>query len=180
LADLAVKRVQMIESVMFYSLAVVAVASALVVVTRTNPVAAALALVTVILSLAGLFALLSAPLVAVLQVLVYAGGIMVLVLFVLMTLKLRPRDLKPLKADLPFIGLTLAAVLGGALLPILLALASPTGPWAAAGPAVDASFGGIRAISDRLFTDALFAFEMLSLLLTSAIVGALVLTKRRL
>ncbi len=170
----------MLESVIFYILAAVLVGLALVTVTRTSPMASALALVGIILASACLYGLLAAPLVAVLQVLVYAGGIMVLVLFVLMLVNLHPDDLKPLAAHRPFLALTLAAVLGGALLPVLLSLASAIGPWPDAFPLVDPAFGTVREVAGRLFSDALLAFEALSLLLTAAVVGALVLAKRRL
>jgi NADH-quinone oxidoreductase subunit J len=170
----------MLESVIFYILAAATVGLALVVVTRTNPVASAVALVGVLLGSACLFGVLSASLAAILQVLVYAGGIMVLVLFVLMLVNLHPDELKPLAAHRPFLALTVAAVLGGALLPVLATLAAAPGPWRDAFPLVEAAFGGVRGTAERLFADALLAFEALSLLLTAAVVGALVLAKRRL
>lgn len=170
----------MLEAVIFYILAALLVGLALVVVTRTNPMASALALVGVVLASALLYALLSASFAAILQVLVYAGGILVLVIFVLMLLNLHPDDLRPLAAPRAFLALTLAAVLGGALLPVFMSLASPAGPWAGANPFVAPDFGSVKAVAGRLFSDYLLAFEALSLLLTAAVVGALVLAKRKL
>lgn len=170
----------MLETVIFYLMAAVLMGLALLVVTRTNPVAAALALVAAFGVLAGFYALLNAELVAVLQILVYAGGVMVLVLFVLMLLNLHPDDLKPLKVSGPFASLVLGAVLLGAFLPILASLAGPSNPWTGIVPVTAPEFGGIRSVADRLFSHALLAFEVLSLLLTAAVAGALVLAKRRL
>ncbi|MFN7037933.1 MAG: NADH-quinone oxidoreductase subunit J, partial [Bellilinea sp.] len=78
---------------MFYILAAIVVISSLVMITRRHPLSAAFALVVAFLGLAGLFAMLQAPLLAILQVLVYAGAIMVLFLFVIMLLALTEEDL---------------------------------------------------------------------------------------
>ncbi len=170
----------MIESVLFYILAALVIGLSLVVVTRTNPMSAALALVAMFAVLAGLYGVLEASFVAVLQILVYAGGIIVLLIFVLMMLNLRKKELKLLRANFPFIILTLAAVLGGALSPVIFSLIRLDSPWAGTLMASVPGFGGIRPVADLLFSNALLAFEVLSLLLMAALVGALVLTKRKL
>jgi NADH-quinone oxidoreductase subunit J len=167
----------MIEAVLFYILAAVLLGMGLLVITRTNPIASALGLVAVFAALAALYALLSAPLVAILQILVYAGGIMVLMIFVIMLLNLHPDDLKPLRARTGVILLALLGVLGGVLGPLFVILL-PQGQFVFAP--LPADFGSIFGIGEKLFSQYLFPFEMLSLVLLTAIVGALVLAKRKL
>ncbi len=167
----------MVETVLFYILAAVLLGMSLVVVTRTNPIASALAMVGAFGALAALYTLLSAPLLAVLQVLVYAGGIMVLVIFVIMLLNLHADDLKPMRPRGLVVALALLGVLGVVLGPLFLTVL-PQGQWTLAS--LPADFGGIFSVGGKLFADYLFPFEMLSLVLLTAIVGALVLTKRKL
>src|SRR5580698_2850234 len=102
----------MIESVLFYILAAVLLGMGLLVITRTNPIASALSMVAAFAALAALYAMLSATLVAIIQVLVYAGGIMVLMIFVIMLLNLHPDDLKPLKAKGWLVSLSIVGVFG--------------------------------------------------------------------
>jgi len=167
----------MIEAGLFYILAAVLVGTALMVITRTNPIASALSMVAAFSALAALYALLSASLVAVIQILVYAGGIMVLMIFVIMLLNLHPDDLKPMKAKALTVILALVGVLAGVFGPVFLGV-FPTGPsqWGTLTP----GFGNIATVGEKIFTDNLFPFEMLSLLLLVAVVGALVLAKRKL
>jgi NADH-quinone oxidoreductase subunit J len=167
----------MIETVLFYVLAVALLGFGLVVITRTNPIASALAMVGAFGALAALYALLSASLVAIIQILVYAGGIMVLIIFVIMLLNLHPDDLKPMKARGVVVALSLAGVLGLTLGPLFLTV-FPAGVWGQA--TLPAGFGNIFSVGEKIFSDYLFPFEMLSLLLLTAIVGALVLSKRKL
>ncbi len=167
----------MIEAVLFYILAAVLLGMGLVVITRTNPIASALAMVAAFAALAALYALLSASLVAIIQVLVYAGGIMVLMIFVIMLLNLHPDDLKPMGARGMVVALSLLGVLGAVIGPVLL-MVLPTGNWTPASLAPD--FGNIFTVGQKIFSDYLFPFEMLSLVLLTAVVGALVLAKRKL
>jgi NADH-quinone oxidoreductase subunit J len=167
----------MIEAVLFYILSAVLVGLGLVVITRTNPIASALAMVGAFGSLAALYALLSASMVAIIQILVYAGGIMVLVIFVIMLLNLNPSDLKPMEARGMTVFLSLAGVLGIAFGPVFL-LVFPQGKWGLA--ALPEGFGSIFSVGEKIFSEYLFPFEMLSLVLLTAVVGALVLSKRKL
>lgn len=167
----------MIEAVLFYILAAVLLGMGLLVITRTNPIASALGLVAAFAALAALYALLSASLVAIIQILVYAGGIMVLMIFVIMLLNLHPDDLKPMRARGIVVTLALVMVLGLVLGPVFLVV-FPAGTWTLAPLA--AGFGDIFSVGEKIFSDYLFPFEMLSLVLLTAIVGALVLTKRKL
>ena len=167
----------MIEAVIFYILAAVLTGMALMVITRTNPIASALGLVAAFAALAALYALLTASLVAIIQILVYAGGIMVLMIFVIMLLNLHADDLKPMRARGVVVALALLAVLGAVLGPVFLVV-FPSGTWTPA--ALPEGFGGIFSVGEKIFSDYLFPFEMLSLVLLTAIVGALVLAKRKL
>ncbi len=167
----------MLEAAVFYILAALLLGFGLLVITRTNPIGSALSMVGAFVALAALYATLSASLAAIIQILVYAGGIMVLVIFVIMLLNLAPEDLRPLKARAVMIPAVLLLVLGGALGPLFLVV-FPSGQWKFAD--IPEDFGSIGAVGMKVFSDYLFPFEMLSLLLLAAVVGALVLSKRKL
>src|SRR5687767_5371239 len=166
----------------FYLFGIIAVISAVLFVTRKSPVAAALWLVSTMFSLAALYVLLDAQFIGAIQVLVYAGAIMVVFLFVIMLLNLgHPSEL----ADARGTGWSLAAGLVGlALLAQVLALTRARVPELLQLPpgtlAADiAREGAIATIAGPLFTEYLLAFEMTSILLLTAIVGAVVLARRR-
>lgn len=167
----------MIESIVFYTLAAVLLISSLVIVTRTNPIAAALSLVMAFVALAGLYGLLSASFVAVIQVLVYAGGIMVLIIFVIMILNLTNEGLRPMKADRFLTSIVLVIAGGGVFLPIFFII---TAGIQATGLDLVDGFGNITEMSKLIFGKYIFPFEILSLVLLTAVVGALVISKRKL
>ncbi len=158
-----------------------ALASALLAVTRKNPVASAMWLVMMFFGLAGGYVVLEAYFVAAVQVLVYAGAIMVLFLFVIMLLDLRSEHLMEEEAPrMPILGVA-AAVLFLAVSGIALLNAVDDGmfPDAAARATLELD-GSARAIGESLFGTWLLAFEVTSVLLLGAIFGAVILTKRRL
>ena len=168
--------------VTFWVFAGAAVGSALLCITRRNTVASALWLVVTLFQLAALFVMLDAQFLAVLQVLVYAGAIMVLFLFVIMLLNLGPRTPSDLKGPLGFaVGAFLAAALGLQLF-ILMRSAPPAGLSLPAGAmaAAQQAQGMVGALARPLFTAYLLPFEVTSLLLLAAIIGAVVLAKRQL
>jgi NADH-quinone oxidoreductase subunit J len=167
----------MLEAVVFYILAAALLVFGLLVITRTNPIGSALSMVGAFAALAALYATLSASLAAIIQILVYAGGVMVLVIFVIMLLNLAPEDLKPLKVQAVRLVLALLLVLGVVLGPLFITV-FPSGQWKMAEISPD--FGSIRSVGEKVFSEYLFPFEMLSLLLLTAVVGALVLSKRKL
>lgn len=166
----------------FWIFGVIAMGSALLCITRRNAVASALWLVVTLFALAAMFVLLDAQFLAALQVLVYAGAIMVLFLFVIMLLNLGrpgPTDIKG-----P-IGLALAAVLAVLLLVELRVLGQAPPPDAIQLPAgtvaeLQVRQGMVGAVANPLFEAYLIPFEIASLLLLAAIVGAVVLAKRKL
>jgi len=159
--------------VLFYVFAVLAVVSALgMVLNVRNTVAAALSLVVTMVALSAIYVLLEAHLVAAIQVIVYAGAIVVLFLFVVMLLNLRSDDFAPARARLQ--------KLAGALIGIaLLAQIARSAIKLPALPPVPAGFGGYRQLGVALYTDYVLLVEVASLLLTAAIVGALILAKRK-
>jgi len=166
----------------FYLFGIIAVASALAFVTRKSPVAAVLWLVNTMFSLAAMYVLLDAHFIGAIQVLVYAGAIMVVFLFVIMLLNLGDASSE---GDARGMGWKLAAGLVGlALLAQVFALTRVRVPEALALPhnaLADevAATGAIAPIAGPLFREYLLAFEMTSVLLLAAVVGAVVLGKRR-
>ena len=170
------------EVIVFYVLAVMTVGAALCVVLPPfgrNPLHAAVALLATFFFLSGLFVLLSAHLVAVLQVLVYAGAVTVLFTFVVMLLNLQKRDLVGARW-------TVWKVLGTAAAGVVAVKVGIAVDAALAGAtAVDlsqerfAGFGGIRDVGGDLLMTYLFPFEMTAVLLLVAVVGALVVARRR-
>jgi len=149
----------------------------LLMITRVNPISSAMTLVGVFGALAGLYAMLNASFVSIIQILVYAGGIMVLVIFVIMLLNLHKDDLQPMKAQPFWVILALAVLFGTILGPILFCVL-PNKDWAWALLTPD--FGTLMAVGEKIFSDFLFPFEILSLILLTAVIGALVMAKRKL
>jgi len=162
--------------ILFYAFAVLAVVSALgMVLNLRNTVASAMSLVVTMIALAGIYLLLEAYLVAVVQIMVYAGAIVVLFLFVVMLLNLRHDTFAPGRQWLVKAG---ALLLSLVVLSELLRLFSGGLPVQPPVPA-PAGFGGYRQVGIALYTDYVLLVEMASLLLLAAIVGALILAKRR-
>ena len=155
----------------FFVLAGLLVGSSLLVVLLPNVVHAAMALVAALLIISVFFVILHAPMVGVLQVLVYAGAIMVLFLFVIMFLNVRALELGE-RAWLGFAGL-LALLLGV----VLASMFSPT-ETLSDPPASSELFGSPEMLAKSLFGDFVLPFEIASVLLLVAIVGAVVLGKR--
>jgi len=167
------------ELSLFLVFGLVAVVSAVVVVVQRNPIYSALALIGTLFCVAGLFVLLRAEFVAAIQVIVYAGAIMVLFLFVIMLLDLRReegRRFAPGRAQL------VCGVAGaGVLLLLLVVLAGNATIAPARGsltPETLSRLGNTQVIGALLFTDYLFPFEVTSVVLLVAIVGAIVLARR--
>jgi NADH-quinone oxidoreductase subunit J len=170
-----------ILTVVYWAFAVLAVLASAMCITRRNPLASALWLVQTLFCVAVLFTILHAPFIGVLQVLVYAGAIMVLFLFVIMLLNLgrSSGDLKGLVAS------AVGAVLGIFLLLDLRPISHAGPPDAIMLPAgaLDSTLvhqGVVGSVAGPLFDTYLVPFEITSLLLTAAIVGAVVLAKRKL
>jgi len=159
----------------FYAAAAAAVLSALgMILNVRNTVAAAMSLVVTMIALGVVYVTLDAHLVAVLQIMVYAGAIVVVFLFVVMLLNLR-RDAfpRPRQRLTKAAGVVLALGIAGAFLQVV-PTALPT------VREIPADFGSYRAVGLALYRQFVLPFEITSLLLLAAIVGAVVLAKRRL
>ena len=165
-----------VHLILFLAFGAVAVAGAINLLAQTHPINSALSLIAVMAALAGEYLLLGAEFVAAVQVIVYAGAIMVLFLFVIMLLNLRQPEEAPV---IPHIGQKLlAAVLAGfTALIMIYAYRHASLP---GGPEVIPGLGNTESIARSLFTNYLLPFEVTSVLLLVAIVGAVVLAKSKL
>lgn len=166
----------MIETLLFYAFAALSVGFALAVVFSRNPVHAACFLVVSFFGIAGVFVLLHAYLVAAIQVLVYAGAVMVLFLFVIMLINLKEEETVRPSPFHPAVPLAVAVLilLGRAALQL-----SPDALGAGEGPALEVlPEGTVRAVSMILLRDMAIPIEITSVLLLAAIVGALALSRR--
>ncbi len=159
----------------FYALSAIAIACALLVVSSKNPIHSVLYLILAFFSIAGHYVLLNAQFLAVVHIIVYAGAIMVLFLFVIMLLNLNA-DTEPHK---PLITKVLAIVSGGLLMVTMVGSLR-----AAAEKSVvsldNTTFGTIENLGNVLFKEFLLPFEISSILFLSAMIGAVVLGKKQL
>ena len=166
----------------FYLFGVIALASAIAFVTRKSPVAAALWLVNTMFSLSAIYVLLDAQFIGVMQVLVYAGAIMVVFLFVIMLLNLgHPSEI----ADRRGLWATLGAAAVGIVLIAEIMVISRGGlatkyevPRGFAAEQLQ-KYGAVGTVARPLFNEYLLAFELTSILLLVAIAGAVVLGRRK-
>ncbi len=173
-----------IDAIVFYLSAIVAVVCSAVIVTRKNPVYSAVFMVLFFIAWALNFLILRAPFLAVIQVLVYGGAIMVLYLFVIMLLNLKPEEIKE---EVTTQRKVLSAIASVGLF-ILLAWAIRTSPKVNDAPILSNSFlpdtpavteaGSLEAIAMELFEEHGLAFELTSILILIAIIGAIYLTKK--
>ncbi len=168
----------------FYLLAFAAIVSSLLVIAQRNPIYSVMLLIASFGALSGLYVLLEAPFVAVTQIIVYAGAIMVLFLFVVMLLNAPHEDTDddlarreqtgaPSTSGLRVFGGTLALLLGIELVWALVEMAQAS---ASAPPA--AAVSSVAEIGVLLFTEYSFAFEVTSILILVAMIGAVVLARR--
>ena len=163
----------------FYYLAAASIASAILAVTRRNPVHSILWVLALFMHVAGIFLLVGAEFLAAVQVIVYAGAILVFYLFVLMLLDL-PREEagRRFGAHWPFAaaaGLAFVALAWYANGSSALGLVASAQPASARG----ASLGSLSAVGTALFTDFALPFEIVSLLLLAAIVGTILIARKR-
>jgi NADH-quinone oxidoreductase subunit J len=165
----------MLAELLFSVFAALSVIGALGLVLSRHPMNGAISLVVTMISLAGLYSLLSAKLIFVLQLIVYAGAIMSLILFIIMFLNIRNEDLPDEKFRwLYYIG---GAVL---LIPVgqLMVKAARSLPGTEA-TIVGGDFGSVKSVGLVLFKEWLLPFEIVSILLLVALVGAVVLAGKR-
>lgn len=160
------------EAFLFWIFAIVGVFCGIMVVWERNPMASAIYLVVTMLCLSGFYALLNGAFVSVLQVLIYAGAVMVLMLFVIMMLNVRAESEEAHATGKPiWIGAGIVGLVVLIKLAVLLDYGKP--PEAAEG------FGTIQGVGSVLFNAYVLPFELLSVLLVIAVIGAVILAKRR-
>jgi len=167
------------ETLLFWLLAVIALVASVSMIIQRNPVYSALFLIVTLLSLAGLFLLLNAYFLSVIQIIVYAGAIMVLFLFVIMLLDIRRTEAAPSRVKLQkSLGILLGVVF---FLEIILILRSGVirEMTAQVASPPDPDFGTALALGRALFTGYLFPLQLAAVLLFVALIGAIVLSKRR-
>lgn len=168
------------SALLFYVLATIALISSLLVVLRPNPVASAFSLVVAFFCFAGIFALLQAHFLAAIQVLVYAGAIMVLFVFVIMLLNadVHSTDLGR-SSTFARIAAGIAAIGFVALFVKVFRETSFPVPTGAFSPeAISKAGGNTKVVSELLFSEWILPFELTSVLLLAAIVGTVAIAKR--
>ena len=147
----------------------------ILVITRKNAVHSALALITTLLAQAGLYLMLYAPFVAGVQIILYAGGIMVLFLFVIMLVSI-DRSMRERQFNRQWLVGTLAAMALGGLFIAVYAKGKSIFP---DGPPSIAEGDNTQKVANLLYGQYMFSFEIASLLLLVAIIGAVVMAKKR-
>ena len=160
------------EPVLFILFGAIAVCGAVMVVTRKHPMASALYLILTLFAVAALFVLRQAHFLAAIQVIIYAGAVVVLFVFVIMLINV-PEDRLPVEraTTVRVLGVLAAGffILESAVMARRYSM--PTGP--------AAEVGTVEAVGRALFTDYLLAFEITSVLLLAAVIGAIALAKRK-
>jgi NADH-quinone oxidoreductase subunit J len=164
--------------VLFFILAGLMILSAIGVVVVQHPVRSAMCLVMTLFLLAVFFIFLDADFVAALQVVVYAGAIMVVFLFVIMLLNLQQDQPEAIPGRRGFAALVGASVFALILL-LLLRRAGTLLPGPGMTTEVAAGFGTTESVGLRLFTEYLLQFEITGLLMLASVIGAVVLAKRK-
>ncbi len=167
----------------FYGLAAIMIIGGVLVITRKNAVHSAIALISTLLAQAGLYLMLYAPFVAGVQIILYAGGIMVLFLFVIMLISIE-RNLKERQFNKQWlIGIVAAAALGGLFIAAYTATTNGKVLFTAVGRVSYVEGQNVQGVAGLLFDrfqgTYMFAFEIASLLLLVAIIGAVVMAKKR-
>jgi NADH-quinone oxidoreductase subunit J len=164
------------ETLFFYLVALVAVVSGILVVKAKNPVNSAISLVMTFVCLATFYVMLNAPFMAAIQIMVYAGAIIVLIIFVIMLLNLGT-DVQ-IRTSHSVVGGVVASAIVLFQVLYLLGRGEVAGMQGNINAEVVESVGHTELIGTALFTEFLLPFEITSILLLVAIIGAVVLTKR--
>lgn len=165
------------ETLFFCIVAAVAVLSSILVITCRNPINSALSLVMTFFCLATFYLMLDAPFMAAIQVIVYAGAIMVLIVFVIMLLNIRTETAK-IGTHAKLFG-SLVGIMSLVELIVFLNRSSLTGMTGGMSSDVVRKVGHVELIGKALYTDFLLPFEIASILLLVAIIGAVILAKRK-
>lgn len=163
-----------ITDILFWVLSVAALFSALMVVTSKNPVYSVLWLIATFFAISGHYILLNAQFLAIVNIIVYAGAIMVLFLFVIMLMNTRQEPAGGSRRWLALAG----TISGGAFLLVLVAALKDSELKTRSAMVMDGSIGLIKVLGNELFTRYVVPFEISSILFLSAMVGAVVIGKK--
>ena len=164
----------MITQILFWFLSVIALFSALMVITSKNPVYSVLWLIATFFAISGHYILLNAQFLAIVNIIVYAGAIMVLFLFVIMLMNLNKESEPKKNRWLKLAG----AVAGGCLLLVLIAALRNTDIKQQEAMVYGGNIGSIKNLGKELFTTYVVPFEISSVLFLSAMIGAVVIGKK--
>ncbi len=166
------------EAVLFYIFAVGVLVAGAQVIFRRNPIYGALSLVACFFFLAGIYVLLAGHLIAILQIMVYAGAVMVLFVFVIMLLNLKEEELGEQRITAwKAIGAVAVLVSAGLIAWRAFAKLAPVADNANAVTPRYGAFGSVKAVGNVLYTQSVLPFEITSLLLLVAVVAAVVVAK---
>lgn len=165
----------MITTFLFFGFALLAVLGALGLILFRHPMNGAMSFVITLIALAGLYALLSAKLIFAIQLIVYAGAIMSLILFIIMFLNIQTEDLPEETGRLFYLGGGIVVIAPIAFLLMRVTRSLPAGD----ASIIEEGFGGVKEVGILLFSDWLLPFEIVSILLLVALVGAVVLAGKR-
>ncbi|TKB05786.1 NADH-quinone oxidoreductase subunit J [Desulforhopalus sp. IMCC35007] len=165
----------MFAEVLFIAFAALSVLGAMGLILFRHPMKGAMSLIVTMISLAGLYALLSAKLIFVLQLIVYAGAIMSLILFIIMFLNIQDNDLPVEEGRFLYLAGGIAVIIPIASFLIKIVNGLPDSQVTIVGN----GFGGVKEVGLILFQDWLLPFEIVSLLLLVALIGAVVLAGKR-
>jgi NADH-quinone oxidoreductase subunit J len=169
----------MVDKLFFIFFAVLAVAGAIGVITRTNVVHGLILLVFTFVNIAAIYMLTQAYFLAVIQVLVYAGAILVLFAFVVMFLNLREfREVEQLYAKQKWLALVLAPLMLAEFVVVTVGATYESVKGGLTPETIAAAGGNVRAVGMSLFNDMLLPFEVASLILLAGMIGAIVLAKK--
>ncbi len=168
-----------LESIVLIVLSILAIASAIITIVNKNPIKSALSLVFHFFMLAGIYITLSAQFLAVMQIIVYAGAIMVLVLFVIMLLSVRDEE-EAIKRKNK-IKQSFAIIISVAMLIVIFsAILLANNELQNSNTIMANDIGSVEAIGAELYSKFLFPLEIVGILLLSAIIGAVMLAKKKL
>ena len=163
------------SDLIFVALSIFAIVGGVMMLVYKNPMYSALGLLVSILAVAGLFALLNATFLFMVQIIVYAGAIMTLILFLLMFLNIKEEDLPKEPKKYMLIGI--GAVI---MIPFNLVILKAVSNLPDANMnIIEGTFGDIKPIGEILYSDWILSFELVSILLLIALVGSIVLAKRK-
>lgn len=166
--------------ILYFAFCVMAVVSAIGVISLKNPVSSAFSLILVLLNIAGVFAMQEAFFIAAVQVLVYAGAIMVLFVFVIMLLSIELVELDwPASKAFGVIPAILSMLFFVAMGLIFINGTSAVNKGQFTIEAIAQNGGNIRVVSEVMFSDFILPFQIVGMLLSICIVGAVVLAKKR-